>query len=270
MRLPGANERWENWMQYTSSMMVPKFTETGFELNKLPDALQKKLKGAVDNALSHWDSVRNESIIDVLYTPIPSKFIDIPQLSREVHRELQPYLEQWAGVKLFPTSIYGIRQNRNGSSLIMHYDKIMTHVISAIVHIDHEYDNDDEPWPIEIEDHDGILHAVNLEPGSMLFYESAACLHGRRHIFRGKHYSSIFVHYQPVDRNIWDFSIDDVIANVPPFWKDGVVEDYGSRWAGQGLTIDSRVSDAAPPRIIKGELVEDIVDYYERLNRGEL
>jgi hypothetical protein len=37
------------------------------------------------------------------------------------------------------------------------------------VHIDHLYDNDDEPWPIEIEDHDGNLHAVNLEPGQVQY-----------------------------------------------------------------------------------------------------
>jgi hypothetical protein len=35
------------------------------------------------------------------------------------------------------------------------------------VHIDHEYFNNNEPWPIEIEDHDGNLHAVNLEPGQV-------------------------------------------------------------------------------------------------------
>ncbi len=50
-------------------------------------------------------------------------------------------------------------------------------MISSIVHIAHEYDNDDEPWPIEIEDHDGKLHAVNLEPGQVMlcfvFYKFA-------------------------------------------------------------------------------------------------
>ena len=40
-------------------------------------------------------------------------------------------------------------------------------MISSIVHIAHEYDDDNEPWPIEIEDHNGVLHAVNLEPGQV-------------------------------------------------------------------------------------------------------
>ena len=40
-------------------------------------------------------------------------------------------------------------------------------MISSIVHIAHEYDNDDEPWPIEIEDHNGELHAVSLKMGEV-------------------------------------------------------------------------------------------------------
>ena len=40
-------------------------------------------------------------------------------------------------------------------------------MISSIAHIAHEYDDDNEPWPIEIEDHDGVLHAVNLEAGQV-------------------------------------------------------------------------------------------------------
>ena len=31
--LPGANERWENYMQYTQSRMVPRFTEKGGVIN---------------------------------------------------------------------------------------------------------------------------------------------------------------------------------------------------------------------------------------------
>lgn len=41
-------------------------------------------------------------------------------------------------------------------------------MVSSIIHIDHEYyDADKEPWPIEIEDHDGVLHQLLLEPGQV-------------------------------------------------------------------------------------------------------
>jgi len=78
----------------------------------------------------------------------------------------------------------------------------------------------------------------------------------------------VFVHYQPVDRTIWNYQPDDVIAGVPPFWRKRVVEERGSRFAGQGLTIDSCVTDGAPARVIKGEHVDDIVAYYNRVMPG--
>lgn len=40
----------------------------------------------------------------------------------------------------------------------------------------------------------------------MLFYESAKCLHGRREIFHGKYYGSIFIHYKPIEN--WNYNVD--------------------------------------------------------------
>ena len=48
----------------------------------------------------------------------------------------------------------------------------------------------------------------------MLFYESAACIHGRRRKFRGKYYGSLFLHYQPVDRSIWNYDIEVTVGVV--------------------------------------------------------
>jgi hypothetical protein len=56
---------------------------------------------------------------------------------------------------------------------------VHTHVISSIIHIDHEYFDDDEAWPIEIEDHDGELHAVLLEPGQVRAYPVRASVRVR-------------------------------------------------------------------------------------------
>jgi hypothetical protein len=125
-RLPGADERWENYMQFTASRMVPRFTKYGFKVMQTPAEAQAILKGAVDKALENFDGIRDEAIIDVLYTPIPSKFVDLPAESlKRVQEILKPYHEEWVGgMALHPTSIYGIRMNRNASSLVMHYDKV--------------------------------------------------------------------------------------------------------------------------------------------------
>jgi hypothetical protein len=53
---------------------------------------------------------------------------------------------------------------------------VHTHVISSIIHIDHEYFDEDEAWPIEIEDHDGELHSLLLEPGQVRAYPVNLCV----------------------------------------------------------------------------------------------
>lgn len=251
MKIPGSDERWENYMQYTQGRMVPTFTAQGFDVIQTPHSVHEKLLNAVNKNLDNWDGMRQEHDVDCIYHPegMSPKFADIGRIAREVHEELLPLHEAWAGgIKLRPTSAYGVRLYQNGSSLVMHHDKVHTHVISSIVHITHEGEN----WPIEIEAHDtGELHAVKLEPGEMLFYESAKCLHGRMTAFNGKYYGSIFLHYQPVDKSIWDFDVEQIIANVPPHWHENITDRHGSRWAGQAITVDSRVAAGAPPRIMQ-------------------
>ena len=193
--IPGANERWENYMQYTQSRLVPRFTEFGFKVISTPAFVQEKLKRKVDEGLANWDKLRLEKQIDAVYTPLPSKFVDMHGLDWEVINDLKALHEEWVGgMKLKATSAYGTRLYQNGSSLVMHHDKVSlkegislthcavgsqlalrlqycimnrqpylhiftetlflnflqthTHVISSIVHIAHEYDDDSEPWPI--------------------------------------------------------------------------------------------------------------------------
>ena len=47
---------------------------------------------------------------------------------------------------------------------VNHVDRSETHVVSCIFHIGNDLD---EPWPLEIEDHDGKVHAVVMEPGTI-------------------------------------------------------------------------------------------------------
>lgn len=250
MSIPGADERWENWMQFVQYQLVPKFTSTGFDIIRTPKEVHQRLYDRIHQAIENWDDIPSEGNVGAIYGELEPKFVDIGSLAWEVADQLRSLHEDWSGLELRPTSSYGVRIYQNGSSLAMHCDKVHTHVISSIIHITHQYDNISEPWPIQIEDHDGVLHSVALEEGDMLFYESARCLHGRITPLKGKYYASIFVHFQPVDKNIWSYTVEDIIDNVPPHWKEGVVEHYGSRWAGQAITIDSLVAAGAPPRYL--------------------
>jgi hypothetical protein len=251
-QIRGSDERWENWMQHTQGRLVKNFTKMGFELVKTPTEVHTLLKDAVDKALLDFDNIPNEDVVDAIYHPkenVP-KFVKIGALASQIHKMMLPYHEAWAGgIKLVPTSAYGVRLYRNQSSLVMHVDRVNTHVISSIVHITHEYDDDSRPWPLEIEGFDGALHSVSLQPGEMVFYESAKCFHGRLTEFRGKYYGSIFLHYMPVDASLWPYSEDVVLGAVPPSWSDGITHEYGARWAGPSVTVDSRIAVGAPPRL---------------------
>ena len=249
-QITGSDERWENWMQHVQGRLVHNFTVMGFKVVDTPPEVHKLLKDAVDKALEDWDAIPEEPPVEAIYhrPGFLPKFIYLGSLASKVHSMMLPYHEAWAGIKLEPTSAYGVRLYRNGSSLTMHVDKSRTHVISSIIHIAHEYDDDNHPWPLKIEGYDGKLHEVNLAPGQMTFYESAKCLHGRPTEFRGKYYASIFVHYQPVERDLWPYTTEDVIQAVPPHWHEGCDHSYGARWAGASITVDSRAAAGAPPR----------------------
>ena len=43
-----------------------------------------------------------------------------------------------------------------------------------------------EPWPLEIYDVDGTRHEVLIEPGELVYYESARCIHGRPDPMKGR------------------------------------------------------------------------------------
>ncbi len=125
MQLTGSDERWENWMQYTQGRMLPKFTPVGFERVKTPAAVQKKLKNAVMQGVANWDNLREElQVEDSIYGPYHPKFVDLHALAWEVIEDLKPLHEEWSGLKLRPTSAYGVRLYREGASMVMHNDKV--------------------------------------------------------------------------------------------------------------------------------------------------
>ena len=108
--------------------------------------------------------------------------------------------------------------NLTSNSLISSVDKMQTHIISFILHIDSS--DDAEPWPIFIEDFQGRTHEVVLTPGDILFYESSKCFHGRPRRLNGSWYSSIFVHYYP--KHGWFEQNHKLEAHyaVPPIWSN--------------------------------------------------
>lgn len=127
--------------------------------------------------------------------------VDYAPISRELfeaaYTHLTAEVEAWAGCKLTRSFGYGIRSYGRGSVLHLHRDRVDTHVISCIIHVD---DRSGVPWPLDFIDHDGALHRITFERGETLLYESL-CPHARLEPFEGEYYRNMYLHWRPQD---WD------------------------------------------------------------------
>ena len=67
--------------------------------------------------------------------------------------------QAWAdGTPLHASIAYGLRVYGRGNALTMHMDKVETHIVSSILHVDR--DPAAAPWPLVIEGLDGRTHEV--------------------------------------------------------------------------------------------------------------
>ena len=96
------------------------------------------------------------------------------KLKNQIWDLAKPTIEQWTGMKLQPTSLYGVRVYTEGAILSPHVDRLPL-VSSCIINVDQDVD---EPWILEVYDrHDRAVN-VTMEPGDMVLYESGSLIHG--------------------------------------------------------------------------------------------
>lgn len=103
------------------------------------------------NLASHvLDEESSTACIDApdQYAPL---YHPIDDLERRALLELRPIAEAWVNhderekkVHLVGNNAYGLRIYQNQSRLNMHIDKKESHIISAILHVDH--DANSKPW----------------------------------------------------------------------------------------------------------------------------
>ena len=130
--------------------------------------------------------------------------VHIPTARRGAwHDALMPLVEAWAGgVRLEKTDIYGMRVYQDGATLLQHVDREDTHALSLIINV--AQSGVREQWPVHIRDHrTDEDHEVFLEPGELLFYESARCMHGRLKPLQGDFFVNLFAHYRPNGNPNW-------------------------------------------------------------------
>lgn len=170
-----------------------------------------------------------------------SKYIEQEQMNYDILDELLPLHEAWVGVPLEPTAAYGIRIYLENSTMIDHLDVLESHVVSSVLHIEHDLD---QPFPFEIEDWTGSYAKVNLEAGDMIFYESAKCFHRRSTPMKGRFHANIFLHYRPKG---WPMTRKETCVNaVPPYWLEQSAGAKANEAGREKVSVDFSLSEEAP------------------------
>ena len=196
------NMRNKKRLDYKSVSDVPRFTKEGFTIKDVPSELfaaitnfNEKSKDAEED--EYEEGSKLETIISSKKHRIATSLRQIDSdLRTKIINYIQPELETWTGIDLFPTYVYGIRTYRRGAELKMHKDTLQTNIISVIINVDQKVD---EPWALQIKDHEGELSEVLLKPGEMCLYESATLEHGRVKPFNGDYFSNVFASFIPLN-----------------------------------------------------------------------
>ncbi|KAL7467460.1 hypothetical protein ACHAXS_007706 [Conticribra weissflogii] len=117
-------------------------------------------------------------------------------LKNKIWDGVRPVLEEWTGMELEPSSMYGIRKYTTGAILSPHADRIPL-ISSCIINVAQDVDED---WPLEVFGRDGLAYNVTMEPGDMVLYESHSLIHARPFPMVGKYFANIFIHFQPTGK----------------------------------------------------------------------
>jgi prolyl 4-hydroxylase len=177
---------------------LPVFTLEGFKKTRLPAELFQRITDFYQQGKNTMQPELSDAIGTYLGSESnrhPSHMLELTDNLREqLSASIRPLLEEWVGMKLQFSAIYGIREYQRGATLKMHVDRIDSHQISAIINVAQQVDAD---WALHICDHKGRVHRVMMAPGDMLFYESARLQHGRPDPLQGGYFANIFAHTVP-------------------------------------------------------------------------
>ena len=179
------------------------FTELGFKKGRLPEDVWGSMQAYLYNNHDHFTNEEYEDVSINFYEVAPG-FLGMPWgLKGYWQSRGREMVERWIGgkVPLENTDIYGIRSYHDGARLLTHVDRQSTHAVSMIVNLA-QYGMR-SPWMVEIYDHANRLHEVEMQPGDVVYYESAKALHGRMTPLEGDAYINLFTHYRPVGDPEW-------------------------------------------------------------------
>lgn len=241
------------------SIRPQNYTGTGFKKLKAPP----KLWDLISN---YWNTNHDKKKVEEwpmgnIYTnnwAAPTYMVSVENdqlpggghdLKDQIWDAARPTLEAWTGMKLRPTSQYGIRVYTEGAILSPHVDRLPL-VSSCIINVAQDVDED---WPLEVYDrHDNAVN-VSMVPGDMVLYESGSLVHGRPFPMKGRYFANIFIHFEPTGEHLYDDERDDVDEFYPPYLQpNSPWLDTWSRQNPSGWRKTSPSAAAAVTQPLKG------------------
>lgn len=202
-------------------------------------------------------------------------------MKKVLQLRLLEMVQAWAGEPVEETVMYGLRQYVQGARLLSHVDRVATHAVSLIVNV--AQGNLTEPWPVEVQDHADRMHEVVMQPGDVVYYESAKALHGRNRPMMGDnaYYVNLFTHYRPVGDDQW------YTKPNPPHTPDALTNDNVEgtcRLVRKGTTVatpegqlgtvqsvecdDKRLGKFLSPTLFQAKGPEDLIEWWKRTSPG--
>jgi len=263
---------WSEWEKHT----IPKrtFSTLGFSHGKLPKDVFGSMGAFYYN--NRNNKVREDWLgkgVFVNWWETDVFMIQIPWNMKGIwQKELADLVSQWAGVPCEQTVMYGLRQYETNARLLTHVDRLNTHVVSLIVNV--AQGGLDEDWPVEVYDHYGRLHEVVMEPGDIVYYESAKNLHSRNRPLTGEnaYYTNLFTHYRPIGAGDEWYKMDTEPGREPLLGVEGTcvvppeVVSKETEYKGYGRVKcdDPRLGNNVSPSLHVANSAQDLIDWWER------
>jgi len=239
----------------------------GFKKGRLPDDVFASIGAFYYN--NRDNRVREEwsgKGVFVNWWEVDVYFVQIPwKLKGHWQKRLLELVEDWVGVELEQTDMYGLRRYEESARLLTHVDRETTHAFSLIVNIDQG--NLSEPWAVEVHDHADRLHEVTMQPGDIVYYESARCLHGRNKPLKGEgsYYVNLFTHYRPVGDPKWfekpnPEGTPEPLIDVGDCRLEGSINDVG---VGAAKCDDDNIGQYLSPSLFTATSGEDLFNWWK-------
>jgi hypothetical protein len=178
-----------------------KYTKVGYEKRQAPKEIFEYLQKIARTTDRTKEGSKN--IFSRTSSGPPPYIIAFPEDKKEsIAKQMKPILEEWSGIPLEYTCLYGARDYPKDAALRMHCDRD-SHIISVIFHIDRSGCNSSSDgesrtnWPLEVIGFDGIKRDIYMEPGEMVLYESSSCPHARETPNPCNSFVNAFLHFHP-------------------------------------------------------------------------